>query len=111
MIAVGFFSQDCIECGDSVIAPYDMPVLLEWQNSAVCITPRGSILIGEYDGYGRVDGHEQAIWADNTVYHLRCWEAAGRPLEYRGPSLPSDDQGYFYDRTGRRLCVPRVSTA
>jgi len=96
---MGFFSQECIECGDSVIAPYDMPKGMEWQNDAVCVTPNGSILRGEYDGYGRVDNHEEAIWSDNTVYHLRCWAEAGKPLDYRGPSNPAGDQGYFYDRT------------
>jgi len=101
---MGFFSQDCIECGDSIIAPYDMPAGMEWQNKAVVFTPNGSMLRGDYDGYGAVgydaDGMGRYdIGMDNTVYHERCWEAAGKPMEYRGPSDGADDQGFFYDRT------------
>ena len=103
--AVGFFSQDCIECGDSVIAPYDVPEGMAWQNHAVVITPRGNIKTGVYDGYGSV-GDEGSdgmgsydIGMDNTVYHRLCWEAAGSPMRYRGPSPHANDQGYFYERT------------
>jgi hypothetical protein len=98
---VGFFSQECIECGDSVIAPYDMPKGMEWQNRAVCITPEGDIMSGLYDGYGNVGaGYDRYdIGENNTVYHWACWEAAGNPTRYRGPSDRAGDQGYFYDRT------------
>lgn len=103
---MGFFSQDCEECGESIISPYDIPQGLEWQNEAVCITPRGSVICGPYDGYGRVDDHEYAIEATNTVYHRFCWERAGKPTEYLGASRGSDDQGFFYERVTSKIPGP-----
>ncbi len=111
---MGFFSQDCRECGESVISPYDMPAGMEWQNEAVAITPHGSVLIGPYDGYGRIeyapnidmDDDRFDIGEDNTVFHRWCWEQAGKPTEYRGPSEGSSDQGYFYDRSQARVAGP-----
>lgn len=101
---MGLFSQDCNACDESIKSPYDLPEGIAWQNEAVVFLPNGSMVIGKYDGYGRItvdDGVvvEDAIGFDSkaTVYHRRCWDAHGRPVGYQGPSRDSADQGFFYD--------------
>jgi Zn finger protein HypA/HybF involved in hydrogenase expression len=71
----------------------------KWMKDAVVITPRGSILRGEYDGYGRVDDCEDdfdGFPMDSECYHEKCWEAAGKPTEYTKESRSSADQGWFF---------------
>lgn len=99
---MGFFSQDCHGCGDSIVAPYDIPAGLEWQNIAVAIPPTGgTVKTGPYDGYGSVGDEGDTcfdIGGENTVWHRACWAAAGKPDAHQGASRSSVDQGYFYDR-------------
>ena len=107
---MGFFSRLCDVCGRSIKAPYDIPKELEWQNKIVAILPDGTMIGGDYDGYGRIDtpdivnskpfelpSYEEphADW-----YHDRCHEAAGNPGKYTGGSEDAQDQGFFYDRGG-----------
>jgi hypothetical protein len=102
---MGFFSQDCQACGESVKAPYDLPGEIAWHNKAVAITPSESIIKGPYDGYGNIDydgmsymdDSRMDIGGENTVYHQRCWEKLGSPTKYDGKSEDSKDQGFFYN--------------
>jgi hypothetical protein len=65
---------------------------------AVAIMKGGSIIVGEYDGYGRVDGFEiyDEITLEACLYHKKCWEIAGKPTKFV-ESEGSDDQGFFFD--------------
>jgi len=54
-------------------------------------------VIGEYDGYGRIDAYE-INWGDDEpeMWHKKCWENAGKP-QYSGESDSAEDQGFFYN--------------
>jgi hypothetical protein len=72
----------------------------DWMTDVVVMQKNGSRLMGEYDGYGRVDGAE-IDWSggEPQCYHHDCWEHAGKP-EYdkgSGESQGSADQGWFFD--------------
>lgn len=92
---MGFFSWDCKGCGESIKAPYDIPTPIKWHNDVVALEPDGSVQMGEYNGYGKinrdVDYHTVEMW------HIKCWNSAGCPNTYSGASDYSEDQGYFYD--------------
>ena len=75
----------------------------DWMAQAILQTEDGSRVIGEYDGYGRINHSSEVMDFDKPeVWHLACWKAAGRP-EYSGPSESARDQG-LHDYT---VCVPR----
>ena len=109
---MGFFSFNCKRCGESLKAPYELPVTMTWQNRVVAVTPEGQRIAGFYDGYGRVnlDAPVLDLWcyqiptvrsthhAQAALWHERC--APVRPLIYlyRRKTLDCQDQGYFYDR-------------
>jgi len=96
---MGFFSWKCKVCGHSMRAEYvtDHPEL----SQVVVIESDGSILRGEYDGYGRVItrcGAEQEFdsCGEPECYHLECWKKAGEPTKYTKGSDYAEDQGYFF---------------
>jgi hypothetical protein len=123
---MGFFSQECEGCHRSIIAPYVATRANAWQNEATVITASGTILGGYYDGYGNLgldpldqDGNndpERAIArvigetgpGGPTVWHTACWQMAGSPPEYRGPSERADDQGFFIDAADYDYPDPRI---
>ena len=71
--------------------------------NVVVLEKDGSILKGEYDGYGRVlteyNEHEIDFHGDEEpeCYHQHCWEEAGKPIEWSEGSKYADDQGFFID--------------
>jgi hypothetical protein len=88
---MGFFSWDCKCCGESLKSGND------WMSQAVVVADDGSVVKGEYDGYGRVDGRlgeTDITEADGccAVYHAACYKLAGKP-DYDGPSHSANDQG------------------
>jgi len=94
---MGFFSWNCKGCGH--------PMLCEaaaneskngWMKDVVAIEKSGSILKGEYDGYGRIGGHEIEDY-EAECYHQHCWEKAGRPTEFTEVSSSASDQGWFFE--------------
>jgi len=90
---MGMFSWDCVACGFSI---RDCGVCSEgnWMGKAVVLTPGGSRVIGEYDGYGRVAGMELGDQIDDfAMYHKACWELADKP-EFEKPSRHARDQGF-----------------
>ena len=91
---MGLFSWDCIGCGESIKAPYELPEDMAWQNKCVAISPNNMMEAGPYDGYGRISGQ---LGVDVEVWHHKCWEEAGQPMKYTEASPPSGDQGFFYD--------------
>jgi hypothetical protein len=106
---MGFFSNLC-SCGQSIKSPHDLPAAMAWQHQLVVLTPDGSVLRGEYDGYGRVSHDDyddpQQIPKDSQWWHSRCYQRACFPDDgttyvaptYGGPSPDAPDQGWFYDR-------------
>jgi hypothetical protein len=106
---MGFFSQECIDCGHSVLSPYSTNEINKWMSEAVSISKDSKhVHIGTYDGYGRIDEAEDAIGDSQTVWHRACWEVAGRPFDYRGPSPRAKDQGYFFDDGDHDMPDPRI---
>lgn len=111
---MGFFSEDCVDCGHPLLSLAATSPVNRWMNNGVAIGPQGNIHAGSYDGYGALDGAD-AVGLDATVWHYACWTVAGRPLDYRGPSASSADQGWFFGNTEHALpepgpprCEPRI---
>jgi len=98
---MGFFSWNCKGCNESIKAPFEVPVDIEWQNDAVLLCEDGSLVCGDYDGYGRIGGADIEFKTSNPeLWHKKCWEKAGQPMKYSGPSDYAQDQGFFYDYEG-----------
>ena len=93
---MGFFSWNCNSCGHPMLSSYATNDINRWMRDVFVIEKGVSILKGEYDGYGRVDGHEMN-YSGNCVYHEACWEKAGKPLEWDHPSEDAADQGFFFN--------------
>lgn len=102
---MGFFSEDCIECGHPLLSIQATLPINRWMNNGVAITPNGNIRTGSYDGYGALDGAD-AVGVDATIWHHACWTAVGRPLDYCGPSASSDDQGWFFGDSEHAIPEP-----
>jgi len=98
---MGLFSWNCKQCGESIKAPFEVPVDIEWQNEAILLCEDGTMVCGDYDGYGRVGGANIEFKTSNPeLWHKKCWEKAGQPMKYSGPSDYAEDQGFFYDYEG-----------
>ena len=93
---MGFFSWDCPCCQNSVRARPATTPESAWMSDAVAVFEGGTVLTGQYDGYGRVgNGHyELDFGQDFALYHRACWELAGKPA-FTSPSMNAHDQGYF----------------
>ena len=94
---MGFFSWNCKGCNESIKAPYDIPKEMAWQNEAVLMCEDGTMVCGDYDGYGRV-GHFDIGRNEDApeLWHKKCWEESGQPMKYSGASDYAEDQGFFY---------------
>ena len=102
---MGFFSWNCEVCGKSIKSPYDIPEGWEYQNECVVIEKNGTVLMGKYDGYGRIDDTKEVDWAggEPQVWHKRCWRENGSPMDWNpqvGESESAEDQGFFYAGPG-----------
>ena len=89
---MGMFSWDCNGCG---FAMRDCRSCSEgnWMVHAVCLTPDGSRVIGQYDHYGNLGSFNLVEEGGKfAIYHKVCWELAGKP-EYDRPARHSRDQG------------------
>lgn len=112
---MGFFSNTCPHCNDSIKAPYGLTEEAAWQNAMTVILADGTKHEGLYNGYGRcetgsdvVDLQEtlsDAAWdvPDYAWFHTACYKAAGSPSVVVEPSKHATDQGYFYNHAD----VPR----
>jgi len=96
---MGCFSWNC-RCGHSVMNPYVTEKA--WLNDAVLLLSDGSVIKGHYDGYGRIETSDGGVfevpWEDSgfEIYHVKCWEAAGKP-SYERSSPSAMGQGHFFD--------------
>ena len=94
---MGLFSWQCKGCDHSIKSPYQIPEGWEYMNEAVFLQEHEPPIIGEYDGYGRVESYDINMMTDHPeIWHKKCWENAGEP-KYTGPSDYASDQGFFYD--------------
>jgi hypothetical protein len=96
---MGFFSENCQHCGHPALSAFAIDSTNAWMNDVVAITPNGSVIRGEYDGYGSVG------------YHFACWDQLGRPTDYKGPSEDSSDQGWFFDDGAHSFATPDEAKA
>lgn len=95
---MGLFSWDCKHCLHPLIAPFNAESKNRWMSDVVALLPNGSRLVGEYDGYGRVNGTDILdIGGEPEVYHEACWRAAGSPQKFTEASRNANDQGHFYN--------------
>ena len=94
---MGFFSWNCRGCEHPLLSRWVTNNTNAWMENAVVIESEGSVLVGLYDGYGRV-GERQINHALNEpgCWHRACWESVGKPVDH-SPSARSDDQGFFFD--------------
>ena len=104
---MGFFSWNCKGCGHPMLSEYSSNEGNKWMEQVVVIEGEGSILTGEYDGYGNVN--DRAIdWSEeHECYHRACWEKAGKPIDYTEASQSSEDQGYFFDDGDHDMKEPK----
>jgi hypothetical protein len=109
---MGFFSWNCKECDHSVLSEHSTdPEINAWMKDAVVLGPGGDRVLGEYDGYGNVGGHNRSDLSDSQVWlHLACWEVAGKPEfdRYGEGSGGAGDQGFFFGKE-HDLIDPRIS--
>ncbi len=122
---MGFFTSKCKKCRKSIVAPYDLSTGLTWLNHVVAIRPDGFIIVGEYDGYGRVwvdlekyPGIEHELIPPQNIPAVSIWHHPDYPQDtedystpfstwharcwrdagfpgYKGKSKASNDQGWF----------------
>jgi len=109
---MGLFSWQCKRCDSSIISPYAMSEVNKWENDAVVILENGTLIIGEYDGYGRMEVAQDVIEFYNgseklTMYHKACWDVLGQPSAYAGESPYADDQGHFFDESTHNSPPPK----
>jgi len=107
---MGFFSWDCKSCNHPALCSMATEADNAWMNKVVALTPNGSVIIGEYDGYGRIygdDGSENELHGEPELWHYACWVKAGKPA-YSGPSDRSDDQGWFFDDGDHDMAEPSI---
>lgn len=107
---MGFWSKNCMAegCGHPLLSLAATNDANRWMSEGVAIKKNGSLHVGEYDGYGRLDDAEDALADDEvTVYHVACWELLGSPITYVGRASHAEDQGWFFDEGDHDKVDPR----
>ena len=103
---MGFFSWQCKGCDHPLLSSYATNDINDWMRKVVVIEEGGSILQGDYDGYGRVDERDiNWSYATPCVWHQACWEKADCPVSY-DPSDRAEDQGFFFEDGDHDLDCP-----
>ena len=117
----GFFSWQCLGCGRSLLSSsaVDRNNDFGWMTDVVAVYQDGVTILGEYDGYGRIDGRDgeteivDDMWGKDgpSLWHEACWKKKGRP-SWKGPSPSARDQGFFLDESEYQGAQPgrRAST-
>jgi hypothetical protein len=87
------FSWKCKHCDKSIRSSQQHHQ--NWMGKAVVVTSGGSVVKGEYDGYGRVGAMDvQDLYNEQfAMYHQACYDFCGKP-EYEAPSTSAGDQGW-----------------
>ena len=102
-----FFSWNCQSCNHPMLSPHATNKVNDWMTQVVVQFEDGTRMIGEYDGYGRVNGVSFNYDDSPECYHFSCWEASGTPA-YDCESISSRDQGYFFDEGEHNMAEPIV---
>ena len=102
---MGMFSWDCEVCHHPLLSQGATESLNGWMTRGVVLLEDGSIMHGEYDGYGCLNDNEID---GGQVYHQRCWELSGNPTKFVGESRSSRDQGWFFDNGVHNFAEPRT---
>jgi hypothetical protein len=124
---MGFWSMNCVakHCGHPLLCPQatdaETPVDLDedgestmvvdnrWMSEGVALLPNGAVIVGTYDGYGRLDDLDALEHDGVNVWHLACWEVAGKPpYDPKRHAEPSRDQGWFFLPTAHAKADPRT---
>ena len=112
---MGFFSYNCRGCLHPLLAPHAVNAVNDWMNDCVCILSDGKIVMGSYDGYGRLVVNEWdddvQTWVDGEnpeAWHRACWEACGSPTVFTERSESADDQGHFFAPGAHDLPVAKA---
>lgn len=68
---MGFFSDDYKSCGHPLLSePAVTKGVNDWLTEGVSISPRGGVLVGAYDGFGRLAGAEESVGSgENSIWH------------------------------------------
>lgn len=93
---MGFFSWDCKGCGHPLLSAMAATEDNEWMTEGVALLHNGTILHGEYDGYGRLNDHEVDFIVEPECWHRSCWIKAGKP-KWTSASEGAEDQGWFFE--------------
>ena len=105
---MGFFSKTC--------AVSHLPVLSSMRgvprlSEVAALLPDGSVVVGEYDGYGRVNGTDvrelggKWIWED-VKFVLKPWYS-GQKYNDIGRSHDERAQGWFMDDAFIKHCLKK----
>ena len=97
---MGFFSKCC--------AKSQLPVVASWRarpelSQVVVLEPRGRVLTGQYDGYGRVSG--EPIRNFERAKFVLAKHYQGETYGELPRSHPELAQGYFMDDAFLNHCV------
>ena len=104
---MGMFSWDCKRCGHPMLSHIVINKINGWMMDVVVLEEGGSMLRGEYDGYGRVNNREINFRIPVECYHEACWKLSGCPTEFKEASKGSYDQGVFFDDPAHDLVEPK----
>jgi len=77
--------------------PYAITKETAWLNECVALFQDGTVIYGDYDGYGRVNDYEIDYHTPVDFQHKRCWEKNGSPIHFETASTDAKGQGHFYD--------------
>lgn len=91
---MGFFSWNCQGCGKSIRSRYTNAGHKNWMSRAVALTKNGSVVKGEYNGYGRIGDFELMDAEPFSLWHDACWLAANKP-GFTKQADSANDQGCF----------------
>ena len=94
---MGFFSWNCRGCGHSIRNPYAINTESAWMGEVVYLESDGSVIKGDYDGYGRIELLGGGILELEShyvcLYHRACYNILKPSKVENSNSAP--DQGHF----------------
>jgi hypothetical protein len=97
---MGFFSYNCGVCSKPVLNMFAAGRAWAWTNEVAVLLAGGSRIVGNYDGYGGIDGASEFNLADLKqdsfrIAHRQC--ADSKTFDDLKPAENDDGQGHFYD--------------
>ena len=103
---MGMYSWNCKVCGHPLLAKFNTNGVNEWMSNVVIISEDNEVLIGEYDGYGRITSVDDVDFIEAEAYHKHCWELAGKPTTFTDFSDSAEDQGHFFNDGDHDIAPP-----